>query len=168
MEVVQKRQVYVGIADVIVSRNQVNLYTVVGSCIAVCIYDPVKHIGGMVHVMLPEMSLFKSKEPPTKFADVAVPQLIAKMESEGGKRSWMTAKLAGGANVLKTLTNGGESIGQKNFDATVKALVKERVRIADQDVLGNKARTVLFNIENGVVDIKFAQVNRSPNQRAQP
>jgi len=143
LEVVQKRQVYVGIADVIVSRNQVNLYTVVGSCIAVCIYDPVKHIGGMAHVMLPEMSLFKSKEPPTKFADVAVPQLIAKMESEGGIRGRMTVKLAGGANVLKTLTNG-------------------------EDVLGDKARTVLFNIENGFVDIKFAQVNRSSNQCAHP
>ena len=88
----------VGIADMKITRAPGILITyALGSCIGVCIYDPVIRLAGMVHIMLPQITGFANgKENIYKYADSGVTEMIRKMERFGGVRSRFTAKIAGG------------------------------------------------------------------------
>ena len=79
----------VGIADMKICRSPGVLVTyALGSCIGVCVYDPVIRLAGMVHIMLPNM-YENNKDNIFKYADTGIPETIRKREVLGGVRSRM-------------------------------------------------------------------------------
>lgn len=69
----------------------------IGSCIAVSAFDPVAKVGAMAHIVLPVSNNAISSSLPVKFADVAIPLTLEKMEEAGAERSRIVIKIAGGA-----------------------------------------------------------------------
>lgn len=127
-----------------------------GSCIALCAYDPTSKVGGVVHIVLPN-SENKRDVAPTKYADTAVPALINEMIKHGGSRSRIIAKLVGGAQL--SLAPGLDNMfktGERNTRETEIALNKEKIPIVDADTGGNRGRTIHFHLETGEVLIKIA------------
>jgi chemotaxis protein CheD len=97
--------VVVDIADMKIAQlgeaTEITTYAL-GSCIGVAIYDPVTHVGGMLHYMLPEASVNpdKARANPYMFADTGIPLLFRSAYKAGAMRSRLLIKLAGGANVM--------------------------------------------------------------------
>ena len=112
-------EVKVGIADLNVVMPPGKIMTIgLGSCIGIALYDKKLKIAGLAHIMLPDSTQFKTVTKPLKFADLAIPLLIEKMEGMGCKRSNLIAKIAGGASMFNFSDKSMVSdIGKRNAES---------------------------------------------------
>ncbi|AXI25723.1 chemotaxis protein CheD [Methanofervidicoccus sp. A16] len=131
-----------------VAKSPEVLETILGSCVALMLYDRGKKIGGMAHIMLPHTDDPNVRDPG-KYANTAVPALITKMTVVGARPNKLVAKIAGGAAMFKT--SNTMNIGKKNVEATKKELSKYKIRIVGEDVGGEGSRTVKFFLKDGKV-----------------
>lgn len=150
------REIKVGIADMNTASSPDKIITVgLGSCIGIVIYDKTKGLGGLAHIMLPDSTQFNNVTNPLKFADLAVPMLIDKLERMGAVRRNMKAKIAGGASMFNFSDKSMiMDIGNRNGIAVKSALKKCSIPIIAEDVGGNKGRTMILNTTDGIVQIK--------------
>lgn len=146
----------VGIADMNVVTEPDTITTIgLGSCVGIALWDRMNHIGGLVHVMLPDSTQVKSNSNLAKFADTGIPELVKAMESRGARKSNMIAKIAGGAQMF-AFQNKSElmGVGERNVAATKAALSKLGIAIVSEDVGNNYGRTVVLNPANGNYEVK--------------
>lgn len=150
------REIKVGIADMNTASSPDKIITVgLGSCIGIVIYDKTKGLGGLAHIMLPDSTQFNNVTNPLKFADLAVPMLIDKLERMGAVKRNMKAKIAGGASMFNFSDKSMiMDIGNRNGIAVKVALKKWSIPIIAEDVGGNKGRTMILNTTDGIVQIK--------------
>ena len=136
------------------------LTTVLGSCVAACLHDPVRRIGGMNHFLLPDML----GAHDIRFASAAMEQLVNSLLKLGGRRDQLTAKLFGGARMIAGLPD----IGQRNGEAALAFLRGEGIAVSAQSLGGRHARRVRFWPESGraqqmlLVDARDVQVTPQP------
>ena len=145
----------VGIADMKIIRMQGELVTyALGSCIGICLYDPVIKLAALIHIMLPTAP----QEPNLnvyKYADTAVAETLRKMEVFGAVRRRIVAKIAGGAKMFEVMGDKQfGNIGVRNIDTVRAELLKHRITIKGQDVGGTVARTLFFEADTGEALIK--------------
>jgi len=150
------RQIIVDIADMRVARGpDVTLATyALGSCVGVAVFDPVVHVGGLLHFMLPDSKINpgRAKANPFMFADTGVPRLFLEAYELGAEKKRMVVKVVGGANVLD-----GEdyfNIGKRNYMALRKILHRNGVQIAAQDIGGHGGKTMKLDLGTGHVLIR--------------
>lgn len=141
-----------------IGNSNTLIVTILGSCVAICLWDEVTRIGGMNHYMLP---LWNGEGVPTpKYGNIAIPKLISKLEERGIPVHRLKAKVFGGANLLssnpqKSLT----SIGDRNIEIAFEFLDKYRIPILAKDVGGNLGRKIIMNVEN--FEIKLKRITKS-------
>lgn len=122
--------------------------TVLGSCVAVCMWDQVARVGGMNHIMLP---LWNGEGLATpKYGNIAMEKLLAKLLDIGCRRENLRAKVFGGANVTGT---GLEPylIGDRNLMLAFQMLEEFRIPVVARDVGGRVGRKIIMNSSTGVV-----------------
>ncbi len=130
--------------------------TVLGSCVSVCLWDPVLQVGGINHYML---ALWNGEGLPSpRYGNIAIPKLIEKMLKLGCKRHNMQAKIFGGAAVIGN-TSGVLNIGTRNIELAEDILKDEKIPIVGRDVDGNSGRKILFNTKTGRVLLKKLSKN---------
>lgn len=123
-----------------------------GSCVALCAYDPVSKVGGMAHMVLPERSSNGATEPSPKFVDCAIPMLFEEMEKLGAVRSRLDVKIVGGAQMLQLQDDAGLfNIGGRNVEAAKTILAGLGVPLAAAETGGKKGRTVRLFLDSGKV-----------------
>jgi len=121
-----------------------------GSCVALCLWDPESAIAGMAHIVLPGVDPHGTANP--KFARSALPALMSLMQAEGAPANprRMVARLAGGAQVLNMdAVHGIARIGDANAQAVLKVLAEAGVRIEGCDLGGSHGRSVWFDPREG-------------------
>ncbi len=145
----------VSIGEIVVSANPKDVLVVygLGSCVAVCLYDPVTRAGGMLHALLPT-SARKNEVGvnPAKFVDQGIPLLIDSLVDLGAKPSQLTAKLSGGAKII-TSPEFNESfyIGRRNVQMVELTLQIAGIKITTRAIGGSVGRTIKFYIADGQV-----------------
>lgn len=148
-------KIVVGIADMKMAQGEGMLVTyALGSCIGICLYDPVLRLAALVHIMLP-LNMEAGRKSPMKYADSGIRETLKQMESRGAKRGRITAKIAGGARMFD-VSGGGSlgNIGQRNIESVHLNLKKEGVKLLREDVGGTVARTMLFDAASGEACIR--------------
>jgi len=143
--------VNVRMAEMNMVRDSHSLKTILGSCVGVILHDPVKRISALAHVMLPRSS--RSDSSIGKYADTAIPALLAMMAGTGSRASSLRAYLIGGAKMFPMASGGIGSIGDQNISAARKVLEDAAVPIVFEDTGGTRGRTVIFNNESGQVSV---------------
>ncbi len=139
-------QFYLDPGYIYLSKTPINLYAVLGSCVAVCIWDKRLKIGGMSHYLYPKAP---SREKMTsKYGDVAVLSLIRMMEKAGANRESMYAQIVGGAHP-PFLKGNWRSLGGENVEVAREVLTKRGIFIASEDTGGTMGRKVVFNTHTG-------------------
>lgn len=122
--------------------------TVLGSCISICLYDPVVRIGGINHFLLP---LWNGEGLPTpKYGNIATDKLIEKMLNLGCRKPNLQAKVFGGGRMWDSNV-GLLTVGERNIWLAEKALAEHNIPIIGSDVGGNCGRKVIFETETGKV-----------------
>jgi chemotaxis protein CheD len=148
--------VIIGVGDCYVSDDAGNTLVTyaLGSCIAVAIYDPLTHVGGLLHFMLPEASAegLKAGKSPYMYADSGIPLLFREAYQKGAEKRRLRVRVAGGAQVLDH--EGVFNIGQRNSLAMRKILWKAGVMVHGEETGGNTARTVRLDMKTGGVFVR--------------
>ena len=137
-------------------KDKNTLQTFVGSCVAICLYDPVAKIAGMAHVMLPKNNTAEPMpKPEGKFVDVAIKILLDRLAANGAKQYRLKAKMAGGASVFQNEGNKNVfNIGTRNVDAIRAALAEKKIPIISEDVGEKGGRWLIFDVASSTMTIK--------------
>jgi chemotaxis protein CheD len=152
------KTINISMGELMVSRDPSDILACIGlgSCIAVCIWDPVIRLGGVAHMLLPS-SRHKNENliSPAKYIDTGVPHLINRMVKNGSTRNNMIVKITGGARMLNI---PGEQnvldIGQKNIAEIKAAMSREKLNIAAADLGGQSGRTLQLFIDSGRILVR--------------
>jgi chemotaxis protein CheD len=151
----------VGVADARVSREpgDVLVTHALGSCLGITVYDPFAHVGGLLHVMMPEgrANPEKSAANPYMFVDTGVPAFFHDIYGAGAVKGRCLVKVAGGANV-SSVANDRFEIGKRNYVILKKLLWVNNILIRSQDVGGSIPRTMYLEIGSGRVWLQTAGV----------
>jgi len=144
-------ELHVGISEYKIAQAPTRLITVgLGSCIGTIIYDEASHIGGLSHIMLPDSQPFLHKREikPEKFADLALPAMVAELEQKI-RRPRFQAKIVGGANMFQFQTlNASSNIGQRNIEAVEEVLARLNIPIVAKHVGGSAGRTMIVDLQD--------------------
>lgn len=150
-----EKKVRIGMAEMIVARNPTIISTTVGSCIALCMYDSMNRIGGMVHIVLPKKEDFDKGniDSVQRYADTAVPALLSALISKGAKKEYIKAKIAGGANMFPIFNHPILKIGVNNANVVKKKLAELGIPLVAEDTGGNRGRIIEFEVGSGTMKI---------------
>lgn len=143
-------KIIIGIADMKMAQNSGMLITyALGSCIGICLYDQAIRLGALVHIMLP-LNMETGRTNTMKYADTGIRETLRQMESRGASRNRITAKIAGGAKMFEIKGGSLSNIGLRNIESVHTTLKREGVKLLQEDVGGTVARTLLFDVSNGL------------------
>jgi chemotaxis protein CheD len=136
-----------------VASAPVQIRTLLGSCAGVVLYDRAAKVGGMAHIVLPDSR--GATDQPGRFADTAIPALIADLERTlcRNSRGRLTAKLAGAAKMFQT--GSAMNIGKMNEEAVDRILDALGIPVVARDVGGDTGRHLTLDTVSGIVTVRI-------------
>jgi chemotaxis protein CheD len=160
---VQRSRRIVGIADMAVSADprELILTYALGSCLGLCVFDPLVKVGGLLHFMLPQgaMAPEKALQNPLMFADTGIPKLFLACYALGAKKERMIVIVAGGGS-FSLGDDADLAIGQRNIAMLRKVMWKNGVLLKKHELGGTEPRNMSLDLQNGQVTVGFAGETR--------
>jgi len=150
---ISKKQASIHIGEYHASDVPTIIYTLLGSCVAVCLYDRKKRIGGMNHILLPGNASMDKFNDCARYGINAMKFLMDKMIKLGGEKKNFASKVFGGANLLPSIPYE-RCVGKKNVFFVLNFLAKESIPVLSQDVGGNDSRKIFFHTDTGDVFLR--------------
>ena len=141
-------------AALFASEKPYQINTILGSCVAVCLWDPKLKVGGMCHYMLPLWNGQGLASP--KYGNIAIEKLLEKMYSFGSKKVNIIAKIFGGGEVIETKIVHFR-IGERNIELALDQLKELRIPIVSSSVGGKNGRKIIFHTETGEVKQRYVK-----------
>ena len=131
--------------------------TVLGSCVAACIYDPVLQVGGMNHFMLPhdDEGLWSGASLALRYGNHAMDALINELLSAGADKRRIEVKFFGGGNVM----NGMRGVGDDNAKFAREYARAEGLNVVSVDLGGTRGRRIMFDPTTGKAWRRLIQNN---------
>lgn len=128
------------------------LSTVLGSCVAACVRDPVSRVGGMNHFMLPEGDASSPASATMRYGSFAMEVLINELLKAGASRERLEAKVFGGGAVLSAMQQ--MNIGERNGQFVLNYLKTEGIPVRAQDLGDVHARRINYFPHDGRVMVR--------------
>ncbi len=145
---------FIHVGEIHVGVKPTEISTILGSCIAVCLYDKVEQISGMNHYLVPLWNENGLQSP--KYGNISIPKLIENMLNIGCKINNIEAKIFGGGNVIE-VKQEEMMIGRKNILIAKEILQEYGIPITAQDVGGTRGRRILMRSDTGKVFLKYTR-----------
>lgn len=143
---------FIHVGEIFLGAKPTEITTVLGSCIAVCLYDKVEQVGGMNHYLVPLWNDNGLQSP--KYGNISIPKLIENMLNIGCEKYNLEAKIFGGGNVIN-VSQEDMMIGRKNILIAKEILRDYNIKITAQDVGGNRGRKILMRSDTGKIFLKY-------------
>lgn len=144
----------IGIAQMQVVRAPEGLVIThaLGSCIGIAIFDPITHVGGMLHYLLPQSSLSPADAVanPFKFGDTGIPVLFQEAYRLGASKENIKVGMAGGGHFFAHSVD----VGSRNVAIARRLFLKNRILIAGESVGGEVPRTLKLDLQTGSITCK--------------
>jgi chemotaxis protein CheD len=140
-----REAVYLFPGQVFVSAKPARITTILGSCIAVCLYDQARRIGGMNHFMLAHYA--GSGVASARFGNLAMDELLAKMAAAGARIPFLQARVFGGSCMFGPIQAG--HLGQKNEKLALDTLAAKGIRVIESETGGPRGRKLVFHTDEG-------------------
>jgi chemotaxis protein CheD len=147
-----------------VDNQDVLITTTLGSCIAACLWDRERQIGGLNHFMLPD-GPSDGTSGGGRYGAYAMDQLIGELIKRGANRSALEAKVFGGGAVIDGMNS--IQVGERNTQFALDYLRTERIPVVSKDVLDIYPRKVAFLPKTGKALVKRLQPQHSEALAAQ-
>ena len=148
-----KQKVTIHIGEYHAAKSPSVIHTLLGSCVAVCLYDPKMKIGGMNHILLPGNASLKNFDDSARYGINAMELLINLMMRLGCDRRQLTAKVFGGAHIISAISKQN-GMGGKNTEFAMSFLEKENIQVVSSDLGGKDSRNIYFHTDSGDVFLK--------------
>lgn len=147
------RAIYLEPGGLVAAARPTEVTTILGSCVAVCLWDEQLRLGGLNHYLLP--SSLSGQQPSGRHGDAAIPMLVAEMERLGSQRANLRAKIFGGAHMAGPPTPGKPGLGQRNAEIAQRLLAELGIPILASDLGGSSGRKLRFRTDDGTALIKM-------------
>ena len=151
-----KEPISIGLGEFVVSADPEIILVAygLGSCLGICLVDPVKKIAGLLHAVLPQR--LNGAEPVCpRYVDCGVEGLLEEMLKAGADRNRLILRMAGGANML--LTSGVShtfDVGTRNIASAHTAFQRFRLNLLKEDVGGHTGRTVRVYVADSRMTVR--------------
>jgi len=150
----------VGISDCKVGKgtDETVITYALGSCVGLALYDSRAHVGGILHIMLPDSQVRSGSGEinPFMYGDTGVQGLLRLLAEKGADRGHLVAKAAGGANMLRH--SSILDIGKRNIETILEILRRERIPLLAQSLGGTVGRSMQLSLEDGTVRVRLLGV----------
>ena len=146
------QRLYLHPGRLFVSAELCAVTTILGSCVAVCLWDPNLRAGGISHYVLPHWAGPRQSSP--RFGNLAIQQLIEQTLALGSRRRDLHAKLFGGAQMVGVPKQDGGHLGERNVAVAREILGREGIPILAEDVGGREGRKLIFQTADGSVLVR--------------
>ncbi|MBN1165314.1 MAG: chemotaxis protein CheD [Candidatus Krumholzibacteriota bacterium] len=149
----------VGMAQYRVGEAPMKMMTLaLGSCIGIVLYDQAVRIGALAHVMHPRRDRVKSNANKAKFVDTAIDLMLSRMIKRGADIRRIVAKIFGGSTMFGSAAGGKGviQIGEENTRVARLELAAKNIPLVAESVGGSKGRTILFDLFDGSVLVRYA------------
>ncbi len=148
----------VGIGELAVSQSSDDVIVThaLGSCIAVCLWDPAVRVGGLLHFLLPEarLNMDRARKQPATFADTGIALLFQTAYARGADKKRCRVRLIGGADVAGLQGVAALNVGKRNILRAREILWQNGVIVSGESTGGTMPRTVALRASDGVVEVK--------------
>ncbi len=142
-------RVYLAPGRLYASGADVQVMTILGSCVAVCLCDAQAQVGGMNHFLLPS-----GLPASPRVGDSAVGLLVGSVLELGAHRARLTAKVFGGACVLEAFRDGAQALGARNVEMAREQLREAAIPVVGEDVGGELGRKLVFHVRTGAAWVR--------------
>jgi len=142
--------------QVFVSAEGKPIALILGSCVGVCIWDPVNAVGGATHYMLPSWD--GRGVPSPRYGNVAISILLQKLLEAGADRGQLRAKVFGGGCLFDSLrephSHKEQHLGSRNVEIALEILAKAQIPVASTAVGVDRGQRIVFRPDTGDAVIK--------------
>lgn len=143
---VPRERRYLQPGHLLIATTPTAITTILGSCVAVCLWDPKRGVGGMNHFILPNMAAGNAAS--TRFGNTAMEELVANVRGPNGRLPLLRARVFGGACMFESFRTS-EHLGQQNANLAIEFLSRRGIDIVQIDVGGNRGRKLVFHTDEG-------------------
>jgi chemotaxis protein CheD len=153
------KEINVGLGEQAISRNPEDVLVAygLGSCVGVVMVDPVTHMSGLLHAVLPKAGagVVPGETNPYKYVESGIENMIACLIKDGANQSRFVVRVVGGANMLMSadLTRSFD-IGTRNIEAARSTLSRLKIPVVAAEVGGHTGRTLRVYVANGRVTVR--------------
>lgn len=145
----ERQSAYLLPGELHVSGEPCQIRTILGSCVAICLWDRRQRAGGMNHFLLPTS---RPGQPASqRFADVATSVLLKRLSQLGCKPATLQAKIFGGSAMFPNRNRVSVNLGTQNVAAALQLMKDAGIPVAVQETGGTRGRKIIFNTDDGVV-----------------
>lgn len=131
------------------------LHTLLGSCVAITLWHPILHVGGMCHFMLPSRGGQQSSGLDGRYADEAMLLFMQEIGQRNTCPDEYQAKLFGGCRMFPQITGKKASdVGLRNIEAAKSLLLANAFRIQSEDAGGSGHRRIILDLRDGNVWVR--------------
>lgn len=155
-----KKRIFILPGEMAVSRQPAVIATLLGSCVAICLFNKQLKAGGMNHYMLPTGT---KGDMMGKYGDYATEKLVEMMLKLDSNRSNLVAQVYGGGAVVGHLSTG-VGIGEKNIEMAMKLLDKHGIAIIKKDISGTNGRKIFFDTGTGNIEMRLIEKSEMTKQ----
>ncbi|MCU1350030.1 MAG: cheD [Acidobacteria bacterium] len=144
-QVVRERR-FLQPGQLLVTTRPTAITTILGSCVAVCLWDSGRHVGGMNHYMLSYPSAGAAASP--RFGSFALGELLSQMGAAGARLPFLRARVFGGACMFPGMKSSNH-LGTQNADMALEFLTRRGIEIVQVATGGDRGRKVIFFTDEG-------------------
>ncbi|MFO7727012.1 MAG: chemotaxis protein CheD [Desulfonatronovibrio sp.] len=148
-----RKKISIHIGEYYASREPAVIHTVLGSCVAACLFDPYTQTGGMNHILLPGRASLKKYDDSARYGVNAMELLINSMMKLGANRRYFQAKVFGGGHMMSGISKEN-GVGEKISSFVLEFLDRENIEVVSRDVGGTDSRKIFFYTDTGEVFLK--------------
>jgi chemotaxis protein CheD len=148
----ERRTLYLQAGQLVAIAQPAVITTILGSCVAVCLWDERLAIGGMNHFMLPFVTAKQNASP--RFGTVAWETLLAELTSLGAQPRNLRAGVFGGACVMEAFRASADHVGARNVELAESQIAAAGITIVESAVGGTRGRKLIFETDRGRMTVK--------------
>lgn len=148
------RSRYVLPGQVCVAAEPTRFLTILGSCVAVCLYDSSLGVGGLNHFLLPGTPQRSDEKDPLRWGLPAIEELVAGVLRLGARPSLLQAKVFGGAQISAREIPAAMRIGERNIETALAELRRRHIPVMNQSLGGHAGCKLIFESQSGMAWVK--------------
>ena len=139
--------------DLFVGDEGFRIRTILGSCVSITLWHPVKRVGGMSHFLLPTRGTPVSEDQlDGRYGDEALHLVMRELRQAGVSLLACQAKIFGGGNMFPAhMPAHAGQVGQRNGEAAREMLRSAGIQVVSESLFGHGHRQIIFDIRNGHV-----------------
>ncbi len=148
------KPVFLHPGEMYASVEPASITIILGSCVAVCLFNERLSVGGATHYLLPTLGSEGLASP--RYGDVAIRRLLQELQQLGSRNKDLRAYVFGGASMLQAFRSGSsELIGDKNVELALEVLARESIVIEKRDTGGEQSRKITMRTDTGATTLKL-------------